>query len=390
MKYVIILCLIVAAASACKEKYEAPIPSRKTGFLVIEGVVNTGNDTVNIPTQIRLSRTTPLDNRSLSPEIRAKVYVEDEASLKIQLLESTAGVYEANNMHLNETKKYRLHIITSDNKEYASDFVDVVQNPRIDSVTHKQGRTGLDLFVNANNPQNNTRFYQWNYVETWEFHSRYQTSLKYVITQGRSGDNYTVGYRDSVSFSYDPRLFICYKSSASSQIILGSTEKLANDVVYQPLLTIPQDDEKLSVKYSLLLFQYGWSKAGYQFLDKMRKNTETTGSIFDAQPSELLGNFHGVTDKSETVIGFFNVCPVRSTRIFLNNFDFPNWQYRTDCVQYEIENNSDSIKQKGIGLFPTTPATYTPRGAILTFYAADQNCVDCTLRGTNIKPSFWP
>ena len=389
MRNVFIIILILAIAG-CKETYDPPIAPRQTGYLVIEGVVNTGNDTANIPAVIKLSRTTPLNNRSITPEERARVYVEDEGSVRLQLPETAAGNYQASNLRLDERKKYRLHIFTADGAEYASEFVSVVPNPVIDSISHVQSTHGVDLYVNARNRQNNTRFYQWNYVETWEFHSRYQSSLKYIIQRNSNGDIYSLGYRDSVSFSYDPKLYVCYKNNPSSQILLGSTEKLTDDIVYQPLINIPQNDEKLSVKYSVILTQYAWTKAGYQFLDKMRKNTETTGSIFDAQPSELNGNIHNVANSSEIVIGFFNVCPVHNLRIFLENAQFPNWDFRTDCVQTEIVNNSDSIKIQGIGLFPTTPAKYTPRGAILTFFAADAPCVDCTLRGTNIKPSFWP
>ena len=55
------------------------------------------------------------------------------------------------------------------------------------------------------------------------------------------------------------------------------------------------------------LKQYAWTKEGYEFLDRMRKNTETTGSVFDPQPSELNSNIHNVADATEPVIGYFNI-----------------------------------------------------------------------------------
>ena len=72
-------------------------------------------------------------------------------------------------------------------------------------------------------------------------------------------------------------------------------------------------------------------------------------------------------------------------RIFISNKDVPDWGYKTLCTLFTIDNDPDSISRHATGLTPTIPATF--RGLqILTFYAADASCIDCTLRGTNKKP----
>ena len=48
----------------------------------------------------------------------------------------------------------------------------------------------------------------------------------------------------------------------------------------------------------------------------------------------------------------------------------------------------DSIAKYGTGLMATIPNKITL--GIEDFYAAEPECVDCTIRGTNERPSFWP
>jgi hypothetical protein len=120
----------------------------------------------------------------------------------------------------------------------------------------------------------------------------------------------------------------------------------------------------------------------------MKKNTESTGSIFDAQPSELKGNFYSESDKSETVIGFLNISNIKTKRIFIDNTQLSNWRYKESCFLTEIKNDSDSIRINGIGFIPTDAAK-TSITSIISYYAGTPKCVDCTFRGTNIKPTFW-
>ena len=136
--------------------------------------------------------------------------------------------------------------------------------------------------------------------------------------------------------------------------------------------------------------QVALSENAYRFMEKMKKNTEELGSIFDPQPSELQGNIHCVTNPSEIVIGFVEVSEEKRKRIFIKRSEVPDWGYSPGCSTVEIDNILDSIKKYGSGRLPTIAGKTSPFGAILTFYAADPGCVDCTLSGTNVKPPFWP
>ena len=378
--------LIVLLAAACKQKYDPPYTTPETGFLVVEGVVNSGQGN----TTITLSRSTKLDNRTVLYEKNAMVKLEGDDNSSFQLTETTAGHYSMTGTGLNKLRRYRLTINTAGGKQYLSDFVPVRNNPPIDSISWKRENGGLQLYTSTHDPSDSTRYYQWEYTETWEFHSAFPAVLKYKIVQSGGSEHYSVVYRDSSTFGAVPGLYYCYNTVQSSSLLLGSSAKLSKDVIYLPLLFIEPFSVKLSVLYSIRVKQYSWSKEGYAFLESMKKNTEATGSVFDAQPSGLSSNIRCSTDPTEPVIGFINICPVQETRIFIKSTDLPGWGYNQGCVQTEFLNISDSIKKEASGLLPTYVVKSDPFGGIASFYAAPASCVDCTLRGTPVKPSFWP
>jgi hypothetical protein len=381
----LLYCLLILLATGCKEKYDSPVHSPVTGYLVVDGVVNSVGTA-----SLTLSRTTKFDNKNIVYETGAAVSVQGQDSSTYILAEKGQGIYSVDNLNLNKGIKYRLRISSSGGENYISDFVTVKNNPPIDSISWKIENRGVQLYINTHDPQNNTRYYQWFYEETWEFHSTYLSYLKYKITTTPNGPVYSAVYRDSTTFSYDPNIVTCWQYNKPTNIFLGSTAKLNKDVVYLPLAFIPPASIELSVLYSINLKQYAWTADGYSFLEKMKKNTEATGSVFDAQPSELKGNIRSVTDANEPVIGFFNICPVQEKRIFISASDVPGWGYNSGCYDVLIPNISDSILKNGTGMIPTVVVKQSPFGGIATFNAAPPECVDCTLRGNNQKPAYWP
>jgi hypothetical protein len=377
----LILIAIVFSVAGCKEKFLSPVTNSNTGFLVVEGVINNGGEQTNI----RLSRTTGLTENGFISETGATVRLESSSNTFFYLTENAAGNYFIGNLLLDTLLKYRLAITTGNNEEYISEYVPVRNNPPIDSISWVREDDGVQIFINTHDPQNNTRYYQWDFNETWEFHSAYYASLKYEKGPPPNYDNIGVTYRDLA----DPEMYICWKDNSSTSLILGSSEKLSQDIIHLPITLIENNAQKLSVKYSILVNQYSWSKAGYEFLQRMKKNTESVGSVFDPQPSELNGNIYCTSDPNKSVIGFFNICTIQSKRIFIKNSELPVWGYRASCMQWIVKNNADSIAANAQGLLPTTPDQI--RGfSIVTFNASEPLCVDCTLSGTNVKPIFWP
>ena len=378
-KFIIIIILAGLVAGGCKEKFVSPALPVVSGYLVIEGVANDGGGV----TRLKLSRTTSLNNKAAVKETGANVKIEGSNNLSFSLVESTPGNYTIDNLHLDPAIKYRLSV-KSNSQEYLSDFVNIRPNPPIDSINWVRDNDGVHIFVNTHNAQNNSRYYQWEYDETWEFHSVYDAILKYGKDPGNP--NGGVIYRDFT----DRQIYKCWQTNPSSTLLLGSSAKLSQDIIHLPIIKIPPASWKLSVLYSVFVKQYAWSKEGYEFLERMKKNTEAVGSVFDPQPSELNGNIHCVSDPGRPVIGFFNICTIREQRIWIYNSQLPGWNYSFECPLIVIENHKDSIAVKGGGKLPVGPEKISPFGKIETFFAGGYECVDCTQRGTNVKPIFWP
>src|SRR3569833_1148139 len=226
----------------CKKLYAPPAVSANYGYLVVEGVVEAGSDS----TVIILSRTVKISNKSnIAPEKGAVVTLEGDQNAVYPLTEAVNGNYVSAGLSLDNTRKYRLHIKTSDGKEYESDMVPVVNSPPIDSVNYVIGSNGVNVYVTTHDAKNNTHYYRWDYQETWIIFSFYKSFFKSI------GD--TVVGRDFI----DDNIYKCWKSDTSSDIVLGSSAKLKSDVIAaNRVVFIPDTSDKFSSGYSIRLKQY--------------------------------------------------------------------------------------------------------------------------------------
>jgi hypothetical protein len=382
MKKLLYSCILLLALG-CKQRFEPQITQPVNGYLVVDGTINSGTG----PTTIRLSRAIQLaDSTRPKNERNAIVRVEGENNTQFPLSENSPGMYGNPQLTLNSNVKYRLYIKTTDGKEYRSDYTKVIKTPAIDAIRWEQPANGLDIYVNAHDPQGNTRYYRWEWEETWEFHSAFTSQLEYMKNNLGEITGIKYKYPDQ---SIDTNIYTCWKTEPSTNILIGSTAKLTKDSVDLPLHFIPRASQKISVLYSIKVKQNALSKNGYDFLTRMKKNTESTGTLFDAQPSELVGNIHAVNNPLEVVIGFIDVADVHEKRIFIQPSDLDNWGYRSGCAETLVPNIPDSVRAYSY-LTPTMAAETSPTGAIVTYYGSDIACVVCTLTGVHQKPVFWP
>jgi len=383
--YIWYLVLLLVTTAGCKKPYNPPVISGDNHYLVVEGVINSDHDS----TIISLSRTVKItEDVRTQPVVNCKVVIEGEQGGSYTLQPADGGKYFTGPMHLDVAKKYRLHITTPDNKEYASDYVEVRQTPPIDSIGFVLKNNNLQLYVNTHNATNNSRYYRWEYAEAWKFHAKYNTDFMV--------DKVAEKLRGRTK---EEEVYYCFADDRSSNIIIGSSAKLAQDVIYQgPINAIPRDAEKLEMRYSILVKQYALTKDGYQFWENLRKNTEKLGSIFDAQPTQLQGNIHCINNPAEPVIGYVSITNTQSKRIFIDNSQLPNdWlaKYPYDCGAPDSafffnpksgirEVDAYIINGGGIPL-----AKMFVAGIEVGYTYSTEPCAVCTIRGHIQQPSFW-
>lgn len=363
----------------CKEPFEPNLPVVPQGYLVVEGFINAQG-----LTQIKLSRSTPLDQKkTFKAELNASLKIEGEDNTSFSLATLPNGLYTGT-ATIHPERKYRLRIKTKDSKEYLSDFVPVKITPPIDSISWKEEEDGVGIYANTHDPANKTIYYRYEYDETWEIRSAYYAAYMVDRVLPRQ-----IIIRPTVAT--DPPIFFCWKYDTSSNIILGSSAKLENDILHmQPIVFIPTRDEKIGVRYSIHLRQYALDKEGYQFMEQMRKNTEALGTIFDPQPSLLKGNIHSLSDPNEIVIGYVMATTVQQQRIFISQQQLVKrgFSIYEECVEQRVPNNYDSLASH---IPPRWPHTAIMEAVSLVAYmVSDARCVDCRLRGgINVTPSFW-
>jgi hypothetical protein len=363
-----LLSILLIVLMACREEYQPEVTTRNNNFLVVDGIINPDSTT------IILSRTRILnDTTSFIPEPNAVVYIEGERGSLYPVRPKANGVYTSSSLPLDLSDRYRVKISVS-SKEYASEFVSFKRTPPIDSITWKHG-TDVNIYINTHDPTNKTRYYRWEFEETWEFHSYYDTNL---------------GFANGQLYFRNPSqlLNVCYSTESSTDILLGTSSQLDQDRIENaPITTIPDGSQKLYVKYSVLVRQYALSKEAYDFWQLLRRNSSQVGGLFDAQPSELLGNIHCISNPAEPVIGFVSASTVETKRIFIDRTQLDSWttsRYDFICAPRITTQDSAQYYLQDTSMAPA----YSISGGGLAI--AKNICVDCTRHGgVTTRPAFW-
>jgi len=413
MKYIsgFFLCLVLCYGSGCKKLYTPPAINSPGNYLVVAGVINTDLG----PTTITLSKTVNLSATSANnPVLNAIVTIESDKGNSYPVPEAGNGNYISATLSLDNTAKYRLRIKTTDNREYVSDFVPVLNPPPIDSVSFAVKSNGIQMYVSTHDPQNNTHFYRWEYQETWVLHTAFFSFYK------SNGD--TVTERDV----YNDQIYQCWRSDTSTAIVLATSSGLSRDVIANaPVTFVESTSRKLDGSqsqifvqrqpetnaYSILVKQYALTREGYDYWSNIKKNTQDIGQLFDPQPTETRGNIHSVTSPLEPVLGYISAGGVTTKRMFIDNGQIPKvWTLNSPYDGCKIDSlyldtllkgHQERINEENTAFnlnrgtqanelqIPVFAIFDILTGAIIGHTGGSPQCVDCTLQGTNQTPFFW-
>jgi hypothetical protein len=156
----------IMLVTSCTKPYLPPAIKAVTGYLVVEGVINPGNDT----TKIQLSRTVNLSSDSNSaPVTGAQVTIQGNDNSSYVLTDNGTGLYTEAPVTLSYAKQYRLDIKTPDGQEYQSDYVTPKATPPIDTINFAPKTLGqvssLQISLNTHDPSNNTLKWRHSFIQ---------------------------------------------------------------------------------------------------------------------------------------------------------------------------------------------------------------------------------
>lgn len=384
------LALGLAGLAGCVDPYLPSVIDAPASYLVVDGFINGKGKT-----RITLSRTINVATTTAPPpEKGAKLYIVDNTGLRYALTEQRSGYYVSDSLLLNVARQYQLRIVAAGAAAptYESDLVPLKVTPPMQFNWVRQNGE-MDFRLSTSDPTGQSRFYRWRTTETWEFNSAYKSVLQYRggIIQPRITPIYT-----------------CWHTDLHSTINQRSTAQLSQDAVPNlQMLHYSDHDERFKIRYSVLVSQYAETAEEFAYLEILRKNTEAVGGLNDPLPAPLTGNVHRVgTNTNEPVLGFVSAHTLEQKRLFITPADMQlpaGWIFDNPyaaCVDVTEPVPDPRDNWPNIIYIPQTrnftELTYVPvdytrdgNGNPDGYLGSTRECVDCRIRGSNVKPSFW-
>jgi hypothetical protein len=133
--------------------------------------------------------------------------------------------------------------------------------------------------------------------------------------------------------------------------------------------------------------QYSLNEDEYNYWQKIQNVTVQVGSLYDIIPASIPSNIQCIEVPGEKVLGYFSVSAKSSKRIFIKDkFSGIIDRYTNAiCIKDTIPYVNPSGLGTSVWILDDEPYHIGPYKITTEI----QGCADCTLRGSNIKPSFW-
>lgn len=363
-------------------------------YLVIEATIT---DELKNHT-IKLSRTFQIDENKENPETGAQVAIIDSQNNTFIFNETSFGTYKSvNQFKAISEQSYTLKVTTKNGNSYSSTSEKLTAAVQIEKLTtsietSREGVEGVSISVHSFNPNNNANYYRYEYAETYKISPPFWSDEKLDIVSDTRPFRVEVVKR--IVNNKD-----CYATINSKQILVTETKSLAEDRVNFPVRFILDSDFVISNRYSLLVKQYVQTFEAYNYYETLKKLSSSESVFAQSQPGFISGNIVSDADQNEKTIGFFEVSSVSEERIFFNYEDvFPNkiseFPYSCDFLA-PILFDSFTEGSPLIDLIKDDSHTYYRENDTGLEYLeglylmVPKICGDCTVLGSNIKPSFW-
>ncbi|MDN5200410.1 DUF4249 domain-containing protein [Fulvivirgaceae bacterium BMA10] len=389
---VFIAVVSILILNRCVEPFEVDIPAGANNLLVVDGLITNQAG----PYTVKISRSVSLQENEFQTVNNATVSIEEEGGPIEILVQTGEGQYQSheNGIRGAAGKRYRLTIALTDEKRYESSWVTLKPSPEIDQVyfefeekdteDENEPLPGVQIFLDTHDPDNNTRFYRWEWDETWRYTVPLATSREYL-------GNDLIRRLDTVKGT-------CWHHASSNTISIGSSLKSTQDVISrQPLLFVSNETDRLRRRYSILVKQYAIDQDEYIFWNALQESNNNPGSFFDKQPQSTTGNLRSLDNSNERVLGYFSAAGVSTKRIFIDRTDIPrDVKIITglEACNLKLIDKSPTSEQQVFDALESGMVFFDLKedffGNVTGYFLTTRPCADCTVFGGSLeRPAFW-
>ncbi|MBR1501787.1 MAG: DUF4249 family protein [Bacteroidales bacterium] len=278
-------------------------------------------------------------------------------------------------------------------KVYRSNWMKVEKAPLIERIDFVPDDRNVKVRLTLTGPTDDTRYFCWTYTEDWEIHSDFLPL--YLYRYGVDPYNTRGLAYEEIQGEYDK--YYCWNRASSKEVFVADTRDLnSRTLPARQIAEFGRTTPRCQELYCISVTAYGISADRYAYIHHMNEVSNIQGDLFSPNPSAMRGNLRCEQDSTELVLGYVGVCQTTMTRAF-----FEGTRYYTGRVDYSVRffpNLSEPLEaesnEKGYDYF------YMLDNRPL-YLVADENgdekmqwaprrCVDCTVKGTKNKPSYWP
>ncbi len=278
-------------------------------------------------------------------------------------------------------------------KVYRSNWMKVEKAPLIERIDFVPDDKNVKVRLTLTGPTDDTRYFCWTYTEDWEIHSDFLPL--YLYRYGVDPYNIRGQAYEEIQGEYDK--YYCWNSSSSKELFVADTRDLnSRTLPARQIASFGRTTSRCQELYCISVTAYGISADRYAYIHHMNEVSNIQGDLFSPNPSAMRGNLRCEQDSTELVLGYVGVCQTTMTRAF-----FEGTRYYTGRVDNSVRffpNLSEPLEaesnEKGYDYFYML-------GNRPLYLVADENgdekmqwaprrCVDCTVKGTKNKPSYWP
>lgn len=306
-----VLLAMAFGLQSCLDPVELDIPDSDPR-LVVDGWIY---DDMTIPSQVKLSLTSPYFSNAEAPAVSGAIVRLYEDGELIETLQESAtenGIYPISNPGV-LGKAYHIEVRTPEGQDYRSNPETI---SRISDITniyyeYEEGDAltseGYYVYIDTYEPAGKGDYYRWKYYVDGVYQNN-RFDLAYAEDGLVDGNDI-----EEIDIT-DPIVFTTSEFAEFNESGLP-VDKESGDLLFDDIV-IDQDSVVIRVEQSSI------SKEAFDFFAILNEQTAFIGSIFDPPPAPIRGNVFSMSDSDDYALGYFGASAVSSAEVIVvDEFD---------------------------------------------------------------------